>query len=106
MEDGNPNRFYLLKFGDVELVPEFIPFPFPADTAPAHRAGPVTRELDPHHQSERAAHGYQGDHPLPSPTSPPPAKGPLNFLSTVPDRREGHSPGMSFATQYICGISC
>jgi hypothetical protein len=27
MEDGNPNGFYLLKFDDVTLVPEFIPFP-------------------------------------------------------------------------------
>jgi hypothetical protein len=26
MEDGNPNGFYLLKFDDVTLVPEFIPF--------------------------------------------------------------------------------
>ncbi len=31
MEDGNPNGFYLLKFDDVELVPEFIPFPFGPD---------------------------------------------------------------------------
>ncbi len=31
MEDGNPNGFYLLKFDDVTLVPEFIPFPFGAD---------------------------------------------------------------------------
>ena len=33
MEDGNPNGFYLLKFDDVTLVPEFIPFPFGADAA-------------------------------------------------------------------------
>ena len=31
MEDGNPNGFYLLKFDDVTLVPEFIPFPFGTD---------------------------------------------------------------------------
>jgi len=31
MEDGNPNGFYLLKFDDVTLVPEFIPFPSGAD---------------------------------------------------------------------------
>jgi hypothetical protein len=31
MEDGNPNGFYLLKFDDVTLVPEFIPFPFGPD---------------------------------------------------------------------------
>jgi len=33
MEDGNPNGFYLLKFDDVTLVPEFIPFPFGVDAA-------------------------------------------------------------------------
>ena len=33
MEDGNPNGFYLLKFDDVTLVPEFIPFPFGGDAA-------------------------------------------------------------------------
>ena len=33
MEDGNPNGFYLLKFDDVTLVPEFIPFPFGRDAA-------------------------------------------------------------------------
>lgn len=33
MEDGNPNGFYLLKFDDVTLVPEFIPFPFGTDAA-------------------------------------------------------------------------
>lgn len=42
MEDGNPNGFYLLKFNDVTLVPEFIPFPFGSD-AP-HRLRVV---LDP-----------------------------------------------------------
>ncbi|MCZ6675238.1 MAG: calcineurin-like phosphoesterase C-terminal domain-containing protein, partial [Verrucomicrobia bacterium] len=31
MADGNPNGFYLLKFDDVTLVPEFIPFPFGRD---------------------------------------------------------------------------
>jgi hypothetical protein len=31
MADGNPNGFYLLKFDDVTLVPEFIPFPFGPD---------------------------------------------------------------------------
>ena len=33
MEDGNPNGFYLLKFDDVTLVPEFVPFPFGGDAA-------------------------------------------------------------------------
>ncbi len=33
MEDGNPNGFYLLKFDDVTLVPEFIPFPFGREAA-------------------------------------------------------------------------
>ena len=33
MEDGNPNGFYLLKFDDVTLVPEFIPFPNGRDAA-------------------------------------------------------------------------
>lgn len=42
MPDGNPNGFYLLKFNDVTLVPEFIPFPFGSD-AP-HRLRVV---LDP-----------------------------------------------------------
>ena len=28
MEDGNPNGFYVLRFDDVELTPEFIPFPY------------------------------------------------------------------------------
>tara|TARA_B100000029_G_scaffold161733_1_gene157752 strand:+ start:1105 stop:2790 length:1686 start_codon:yes stop_codon:yes gene_type:complete len=31
MEDGNPNGFYVLKFNNVDLVPEFIPFPSSAD---------------------------------------------------------------------------
>ena len=31
MEDGNPNGFYVLRFDDVSLVPEFIPFPFGPD---------------------------------------------------------------------------
>jgi len=33
MEDGNPNGFYVLKFDDTALTPEFIPFPFGADAA-------------------------------------------------------------------------
>lgn len=33
MEDGNPNGFYLLRFDDTRLTPEFIPFPFGADAA-------------------------------------------------------------------------
>jgi hypothetical protein len=31
MEDGNPNGFYVLKFSDTSLTPEFIPFPFGGD---------------------------------------------------------------------------
>jgi len=31
MQDGNPNGFYLLRFDDTRLTPEFIPFPFGAD---------------------------------------------------------------------------
>lgn len=31
MEDGNPNGYYLLHFDGVELVPEFMPFPFGPD---------------------------------------------------------------------------
>ena len=31
MEDGNPNGFYVLKFNNVELIPEFIPFPSSSD---------------------------------------------------------------------------
>ena len=42
MEDGNPNGFYLLKFEDVTLVPEFIPFPFGPDAG-----RPMRITLDP-----------------------------------------------------------
>ena len=31
MQDGNPNGFYLLKFDGIDVVPEFIPFPFGPD---------------------------------------------------------------------------
>lgn len=31
MQDGNPNGFYVLRFDDIKLVPEFIPFPFGPD---------------------------------------------------------------------------
>ncbi|MGM0631900.1 MAG: calcineurin-like phosphoesterase C-terminal domain-containing protein [Pseudomonadota bacterium] len=31
MQDGTPNGFYLLRFDDVELVPDFHPFPYGAD---------------------------------------------------------------------------
>lgn len=31
MQDGNPNGFYVLRFDDVDVVPEFIPFPFGPD---------------------------------------------------------------------------
>lgn len=31
MEDGNPNGYYVLRFNDTNLVPEFIPFPFGPD---------------------------------------------------------------------------
>lgn len=31
MQDGNPNGYYLLRFNDVEVIPEFKPFPFGAD---------------------------------------------------------------------------
>ena len=31
MEDGNPNGFYLLRFNNTSLTPEFIPFPSSAD---------------------------------------------------------------------------
>ena len=31
MQDGNPNGFYLLKFSDSTVVPEFIPFPYGQD---------------------------------------------------------------------------
>ncbi|PCJ23435.1 MAG: hypothetical protein COA96_11840 [SAR86 cluster bacterium] len=37
MQDGNPNGFYLLKFDDDQVVPEFIPFPFGADGGKAMR---------------------------------------------------------------------
>lgn len=33
MQDGNPNGFYVLKFDDTALTPEFIPFPFGPDAA-------------------------------------------------------------------------
>ncbi len=33
MEDGNPNGFYVLRFNDTALTPEFIPFPFGSDAA-------------------------------------------------------------------------
>lgn len=33
MDDGNPNGFYILKFDDVTLVPDFVPFPYGADAA-------------------------------------------------------------------------
>lgn len=33
MQDGNPNGFYVLKFDQASLVPEFVPFPFGADGA-------------------------------------------------------------------------
>lgn len=33
MQDGNPNGFYLLKFDDVSVVPEFIPFPYGQDAS-------------------------------------------------------------------------
>ncbi|TFH73575.1 hypothetical protein E3V39_10270 [Gammaproteobacteria bacterium LSUCC0112] len=31
MQDGNPNGYYLLRFNDVEVIPEFKPFPFGPD---------------------------------------------------------------------------
>lgn len=31
MQDGNPNGFYVLRFNDVHVVPEFIPFPYGPD---------------------------------------------------------------------------
>jgi len=31
MQDGNPNGFYLLRFEDVEVKPEFMPFPYGPD---------------------------------------------------------------------------
>lgn len=42
MQDGTPNGFYLLRFDDVEVVPEFMPFPYGAD---AHQDMRIT--LDP-----------------------------------------------------------
>lgn len=33
MEDGNPNGFYVLKFDDSAVTPDFIPFPFGPDAA-------------------------------------------------------------------------
>ena len=42
MQDGNPNGFYVLKFNEVDVVPEFIPFPFGPD---ANRRVRIT--LDP-----------------------------------------------------------
>ena len=31
MDDGNPNGFYVLRFSDTSLTPDFIPFPFGGD---------------------------------------------------------------------------
>lgn len=47
MQDGNPNGFYVLRFDDVNVVPEFIPFPFGPD---AGRRLRIT--LDPPLQSD------------------------------------------------------
>ena len=33
MEDGNPNGFYVLKFDNTAITPDFIPFPFGPDAA-------------------------------------------------------------------------
>jgi hypothetical protein len=33
MEDGTPNGFYLLRFDDVDVTPEFMPFPYGADAS-------------------------------------------------------------------------
>jgi len=33
MEDGNPNGFYVLKFDDTAVAPDFIPFPSGPDAA-------------------------------------------------------------------------
>ncbi|GJM13687.1 MAG: hypothetical protein DHS20C12_20900 [Pseudohongiella sp.] len=33
MEDGNPNGFYVLRFDDTSLTPDFIPFPYGPDGA-------------------------------------------------------------------------
>lgn len=42
MDDGNPNGFYILKFNDTKLTPQFKPFPFGSD---AHKGLRIT--LDP-----------------------------------------------------------
>ena len=42
MQDGNPNGFYVIKFNEVDVIPEFIPFPFGPD---ANRRIRIT--LDP-----------------------------------------------------------
>ncbi|OGT74061.1 MAG: hypothetical protein A3H44_13030 [Gammaproteobacteria bacterium RIFCSPLOWO2_02_FULL_57_10] len=42
MQDGTPNGFYLLRFDDTEVVPDFMPFPYGAD---AHQSMRIT--LDP-----------------------------------------------------------
>lgn len=47
MQDGNPNGYYLLRFNNVALVPEFIPFPRSADGTNAMRImldPPITEE--------------------------------------------------------------
>lgn len=31
MQDGTPNGFYLLRFDDIEVTPQFLPFPYGAD---------------------------------------------------------------------------
>lgn len=37
MQDGNPNGFYLMRFDDVTVVPQFIPFPYGVDAAQGMR---------------------------------------------------------------------
>ncbi len=37
MQDGTPNGFYLLRFDDVSVVPQFMPFPYGADAAQGMR---------------------------------------------------------------------
>jgi len=37
MQDGTPNGFYLLRFDDAEVTPEFIPFPYGIDANKAMR---------------------------------------------------------------------
>ena len=68
MEDGNPNGFYLLKFDDVTLIPEFIPFPFGTDAAQRLRvdAGPgAGRSGGRGREPGRAADGHEsGRQPL------------------------------------------